>query len=533
VAWNRWNLLGSPDGAGTLTFAGVATSLYQEGTALPGTGYDFADFLVGMAQASRIQYGNSDHYLRRPEFSLFLNDNWRLNSRMTLQLGLRYQFAAPWVERYDRLANLDLAPDFASAETVVPGSEGSYFGVFPRALVQNDWNNLAPRLALAYRLKSGSWASVLRASYGIFYPNETYGYFASELTDQAPFGYSIQTSAKGTNFLPIQSAFSQELEQEVPNTFAVDPYFRLSTVQNWDLSIQQSLPRNIFVSIGYAGSRGTGLEQLRAPNRVVDGEHVTEDAAEYLYFTSGASSWYHGLQFLGMRRVRSGFTLSGTYEFGKSTDNASSLGGGQRTVAQNDDDLDSEWGRSSFNDLHRFSLNWLLELPFGDRHRWFRDPGLLNAILKNWFLTGDFTASSGHPLTASVLGNQINNSGTSSQASERASVTGEAIDLPSSQRTTGEWFNTAAFRLPEPGIYGDAGRNTIDGPGSWVLNLNLARSIPLSGEGKRLLITMSASNILNHVNYTGVNTTVNSTAFGRVVSVGEMRTIRFSFRFMF
>jgi hypothetical protein len=131
------------------------------------------------------------------------------------------------------------------------------------------------------------------------------------------------------------------------------------------------------------------------------------------------------------------------------------------------------------------------------------------------------------------LGNQINNSGTASQASERASVTGEPVMLPSSQRSTEEWFNTAAFRLPDPGSFGDAGRNTIDGPGSWILNLNLARSIPFGSEGQRLLITLQVSNVLNHVNYTGLNTVVNSTAFGRVTSVGQMRRIEMRFRFMF
>jgi hypothetical protein len=533
VGWNRWNLLGSPNGSGTLSFAGVATSLWVDGSALPGTGYDFADFLLGQAQSSRIQWGNSDHYLRRPEFSFFFNDNWRVNSKMTLQWGLRYQFVAPWVERYDRLASLDLAPGFTVAETVVPGSVGTYHGAFPRALVEDDWNNFAPRVALAYRLNSGKWASVLRSSYGIFFPNETYDYFASELTAQPPFGYSLQTTAKELDFLDIQSAFDIDLVEEVPNTYAVDPNLRLATLQNWDLSLQQSLPKNLFLSAGYAGSRGTGLEQLRAPNRTVDGQPVTEGAAEYLYLSPGGSSTYHGLQVMAMRRVRSGFTLNGTYEFGKSLDNASTLSGGQRIVAQNDQDLDAEKGRSSFNELHRFRLNWFFELPFGSRNRWFREEGVMNKLFSNWFLTGVFTANSGRPLTARVLGNQIDNSGTSAQASERASVTGEPVNLFSSVRNSSEWFNTNAFQLPGLGTFGDAGRNTIDGPGSWTVDLNLSRSIPLNEEGRRLLITLQTSNLLNHPNFTGVNTVVNSTAFGRVTSVGEMRKIQLNFRFMF
>ncbi len=533
VAWNRWNRLGSPAGAGVLNFAGVATSQYEDGRPVPGTGYDFADFLLGLAQSSRIQYGNSDHYLRRPEFSLFVNDNWRLASRFTLQWGLRYQFVAPWLERYDRLANLDLASGFAAAETVVPGSVGPYYGQFPRALVESDWSNIAPRVALAFRLNSGKWASVLRSSYGVFYPSDTYDYFVTQLMAQPPFGFSVQKTVEGTDFFDYQTAFSEDNSVEVANTFAVDPRFRLAAVQNWDLSIQQALPMHLFASVGYAGSRGTALELLRAPNRTVDGGSVIQDTAQFLYLTSGGSSVYHGLQVLVTRRIRSGFTIGGRYEFGKSLDNASSLAGGQRTVAQNDADLAAEWGRSSLDQTHRLRLNWFSELPFGDRNRWFRENGIFKTLLSHWYLTGDLTASSGRPFSARILGNQINNSGTASQASERASVTGQPVTLAASARSTLEWFNTAAFALPVPGTFGDAGRNTITGPGSWTINMNLSRSIPLKGEARRLLVTVQGSNLLNHPNYAGINTVVNSTAFGRVTSVGAMRQVQLNFRYMF
>ncbi|MFB3902899.1 MAG: hypothetical protein ACE15E_05550 [Acidobacteriota bacterium] len=533
VAWNRWNRLGSPSGGGVLNFAGVATSLYENGHPVSGTGYDLADFLLGLAQSSRIQYGNSDHYLRRPDFSLFLNDNWRLASRFTLQWGLRYQFVAPWLEKYDRLANLDLASGFSAAETVVPGKVGSYYGRFTRALVESDWSNLAPRAALAYRLNSGKWTSVLRSSYGTFYPSESYDYFVNELMAQPPFGFTVQKTVEGTDFLNFQTAFSEETGVDVANTFAVDPRFRLATVQNWDVSIQQALPLHFFISFGYAGSRGTGLELLRAPNRTVDGAKIIEDAAQFLYLTPGGTSVYHGLQVLVTRRIRSGFSIGGRYEFGKSLDNASSLSGGQRTVAQNDQDLDAEWGRSSLDQAHRLRLNWFSELPFGDRNRWFRENGIFKTLLSHWYLNGDFSASSGRPLTARILGNQVNNSGTASQASERASVTGQSLTLAASARSTAQWFNTAAFRLPDPGTFGDAGRNTITGPGSWTVNMNLSRSIALKGESRRLLITVQGSNLLNHANYTGINTVVNSTAFGRVTSVGQMRRAQLNLRYMF
>ncbi|MCZ6485157.1 MAG: hypothetical protein O6826_05615 [Acidobacteria bacterium] len=533
MGWNRRNRLANPEGTGSQTFAGVATSLYVDNAPVAGTGYDFADFLLGLAHSSRIQYGNSDHYLRSRKFSLFLNDNWRVNSRLTLQWGLRYQYTSPWVERYDRLSNLDVGPGFSQAETVIPGSTGAFFGEFPRALIGGDRNNIAPRVALAYRVQSGRLASVWRANYGVFYPDESYNSLANELISQPPFGFAIQETVEGRDFLEIQWAFADELAEEVSNTYAVDPHFRLSTVQNWNLSWQQTLPHSFFLSVGYAGSRGTGLELLRAPNRVIEGDQRIENAAQFLYLTSGASSAFHGLQLLATRRMRGGFSVSAQYEWGKSLDNAASLTGGGRTVAQNDDDLDSEFGLSSSDERHKLRLNWFLELPFGQRHRWLRDSVWLSPILSNWFVTGTIRATSGRPFTARVLGNQINNSGTGSQASERASVTGEEVDLPSSQRSSQEWFNTAAFRLPDPGTFGDAGRNTINGPGSWTVDLNLARSILLKGEGQRLVIVVETSNLFNQVNYRGLNTVVNSIGFGKVTSAGDMRQIQLKLRWMF
>ena len=533
IGWNRHNLIANPEGSGTQTFAGIATSAYSNGRPIAGTGYDLADFLLGLAQSSRIQYGNSDHYLRARKFSFYVNDNWRIHSRLTLQWGLRYQYVSPWLERYDRLANLDVAEGFTAVRTVTPGDPGSAFGAFPRALVQSDRNNVAPRLGLAYRLRSGQLASVLRASYGVFHRSDSYDAFGRELISQPPFGFAVQETVQGRNFLPLESAFDSQLAEAVPNTYAVDPHFRLATVQTWNLSLQQALPRNFFLSVGYTGSRGTGLELLRAPNRVREGVSRIPGVAQFLYLTPGASSSMHGLQVLALRRVRSGFSVNGRYQFGKSLDNAASLSGAGRVVAQNDDALDSEWGRSNLDQTHKVRLGWFWELPFGDRHRWLREAGVLRTALNNWFVTGSLRAESGNPLTAFILGNQINNSGSASQASERANATGQPVNLPSSEQSSQRWFNTDAFTLPPAGAFGNAGRNTIASPGFWDVQLQLARSVPMGEEGRRLLVLIDASNLLNHVNYTSLNTIVNSRGFGQVTAAGGMRRVQVSFRFMF
>lgn len=532
VDWRRRNLFGNPSGSGVLTFAGSATSQYLEGSPRANTGYDLADFLLGLAQSSRIQYGNSDHYLRRREFSLYLNDNWRAFSNLTIQWGLRYQYTAPWTELQDRIANLDITPGFSEVETVVPGQVGKGFGNYPDSLVRGDRNNLAPRIGLAYRLRSGNYPSVLRSSYGVFFPDEVYNYYVNELISQPPFGFTVQQSIQAPPFLDMETAFAEEFAAEVANSYAVDPNLRLPTVQNWDLSWQQALPKGFFISLGYAGSRGVGLEQLRAPNRTRGGGDLIAGAAEFLYLTSGAGSTFHGLQVLATRRMRGGFSVSTQYEFGKSIDNASSIAGGNRVVAQNDTNLDAERSRSSFDERHKLNLSWFLELPFGNRRHWLRNGGVAGAVLEDWYLNGTLRASSGTPFTARLQGNRINNSGTASQASERADANGLPVELGGSQSTT-RWFNTDAFSIPEAGTFGNAGRNTIDGPGSWTIDLNLARAFTVGGEGHRLLLMLRSSNVLNHPNYRGLNTTVNSTGFGRVTSVAAMRSIQLNLRYIF
>ena len=531
----RRNQLGDSSGKGALTFAGVATGEYLAGGSLvPGTGYDLADFLLGLAQSGRIRFGNSDHYVRGYQFSAFLNDNYRMNSRMTVQWGLRYQFASPYVEKYDRMANLDLNPALTNAAVVLPGAPGPFSGLFPKALIRADKNNFAPRVGVAYRLYSSRrWTSILRGTYGVFYPEEAYERIVSELMSQPPFGVAVQRTAEAQDYLTYADAFQTEASSTVQNNYAIDPAFRLQTVQNWGVSLQQTLPRNIALSVGYAGARGAGLEILRAPNRFENGQYRIQNAGEFLYLTSGGSSEFHGLQVMAARRMRAGFSVFGQYEFGRAIDDASSIGGSALTVVQNDSNLAAERALSNFDVRQNASVRWMWELPFGARRKWLKESGIASRALSNWFVNGTLRASTGRPLTARLEGSQINNSGTGAFASERADATGLPVNLPASERTALRYFNTDAFALPAPGVFGNAGRNTITGPRSWTVDMSASRVIRLSGEWARLLVSVNAQNLLNHVNYTGLDTIVNSRGFGQVTSAGQMRSMQLNFRFMF
>ena len=160
----------------------------------------------------------------------------------------------------------------------------------------------------------------------------------------------------------------------------------------------------------------------------------------------------------------------------KSIDDASSVAGGGGTVAQNDQDLAAERGLSSFDQRHRFAGDFTYELPFGANKRWFTS-GMAAEVFGNWQLNGNVTLASGTPFTARVLGN-AQDVGQGVNGTLRANYNGQPITV--GDPTSDLFFNTAAFSLPAAGTFGTAGRNTIIGPGTSVMNLGLTKNITFS-----------------------------------------------------
>ncbi|MGI8783128.1 MAG: carboxypeptidase regulatory-like domain-containing protein [Acidobacteriota bacterium] len=525
------NSLSDPNGRGTFTFSGFATGgVDAQGRPVPGTGFDLADFLLGLPQTTVIRFGQPDVYLRSQGFSAHVDDNWRWRPSLTIQAGLRYQLATPAYEKYNRLVNLDIAPDFRQVVPVLAGGQAPYSGDLPRALIRTDRNNWAPRVSLAWKPPLGRRRqAVVRAGYSVFYSDEIYSRLTSNLVGQPPFATTQRLLTDRDQVLTLRNGFPPDLENPIKNSYAVDPNYVVGYVQQWNLNVQHPLPANTVVTIGYLGTKGTKLDLLRAPNQ----RDKIPGAQEFVYESPGASSILHALQISANRRFTRNASLFFNYTFGKSIDNASSIAGSAAQLVQNDEDLRSERGLSFFDVRHRANLVWRYELPFGEQKRWLKSPGLGRQMLGGWSLSGNVNASSGTPYTPRVLGNQLNNSGSGTFESDRASVTGRPVALPRSERTTTRFFDTSAFRLPDPGSFGNAGRNTIIGPGTWTINANLNRTIRVGGEGQRLMMMANASNVLNHPNFTGLGTVVNSLNFGRVLSTRQMRQVRMDFRYFF
>lgn len=523
------NSLTDPNGRGTFNFTGQAT------------GFDFADFLLGLPQSSSIRYGDSSTYFYQNAWNGFAVDDWKVTTNLTLNLGLRYEYFSPFYEKYGNIANLDISPDFTSVNVEVPAYAIVPAGPavtpvsrnLPPGLVYPDYKDFSPRVGLAWKVPAGKRSTIVRAGYGIYYNGQAYNSFASLLAQQPPFATASNVTTSVGSVLHLADGFQSGTPQEVTNTFAVDPHYRTPYAQTWNLSIQHELPKGFFVEVGYLGTKGTRLDVRDLPNEGPPGSSLGQkyqlgDAVGFTYDSSVGDSTYNALQVRAQQRLRRGVSMIATYTFSKSIDDSSTFGGVGNTVAQNWLDLAAERGLSSFDRRDVFNLTWVLTSPAGQAGSHFAPGGLSARLLKDWQLSGGITADTGTPLTARVLGAAAQGvAQTGGVGSGRAEATG--ANLASS---TG-FFNLAAFTVPPLGVFGDAGRNTIPGPGLFSVNAAFGRSLQFGDSRRRLELRCEGTNIFNTVSYTSINTVVNATNYGLPVSAAAMRTVSIVMRFRF
>nr|MBA3641997.1 TonB-dependent receptor [Acidobacteriota bacterium] len=508
---------------GAYTFTG----LYSSGgsAAARGGGLDFADFLLGMPQQAIVQYGPGEVQMAGRSMSLFVQDDWRKSGALTFNLGLRYELLWPFYEDNGQMANLDVPADFSAAAAVLSGQTGPFTGAFPAALLRADTNNLAPRVGFAWRAAPGT---VVRGGYGISFNAGSYASIARQMVAQPPFAVTDTQLGTATDPLTLQTAFAGSAPDETRNNYGVNKDYDLGLVQTANMDLSKDLRQVWNVGASYTHTRGSSLDIVRAPNRGPDGLRIP-DVQPFLWQTSDGSSVLNALALRVRRRPVRGLGGGISYTLAKSRDNASTIGGGGTIVAQNDQDLDAEWGLSSFDRRHQFAADTSIELPFGTNRRWLNNGGGWARLLENWRATATFTWQSGTPYTPRVQAAAADVArGVSGTL--RANYNGDAIQL--NDPSIDLFFNTAAFTVPSVGTFGSASRNLIIGPGSRQLDAQFSRDVRLGGT-RVLSINLNASNLLNMVNYAGIDTVVNSPTFGQVTSVRPMRAMQLGLRFRF
>ncbi len=539
---NLPSLLGSASitPLGAFSFTGYATQnpatascVSTSASTCPASGSAFADFLLGMPQQAAVQAGLSKTYLRANIFDWYAQDDWRATANLTLNYGLRYEYFSPYVEKDNHLVNLDHNADFSAVQPVQPGQQGEFNGGFPRSLVNPDRAMYAPRMGFAYRPKlKFAKDTVVRGSYGINYNTGQYATIANYLANQQPFAVT-QTNIAGQQGCGTAGAFTLSgafncSNATVQNNYAANLNYRLGHVQIWDVDIQKTVPWQIVLNIGYNGSKGGNLDMVRAPNRTATGL-LNSDAQAFAYEDSIGYSRFEALRVNARKRMTKGISLAATYQYGHSIDNASSVGGSGQTVAQNDLNLNAEESNSSFDIRQKVTGNWVFELPFGPNRMFLSRGGFWSKALDGFSLSGDFTFRTGNYFTPQY------------QLTTQEAATGTGNTLRPNRnfgvpiggaKTLGQWFNPAAFTTPAAGQFGTASRNSIEGPGTKVVDASLSRTVQL-GDTRSFEARVTAANALNIVSFTGINTTLNSPTFGQVTGASTMRALTVFARYRF
>ena len=454
-----------------------------------------------------------------------MQDDWRLHPRFSLAFGLRWDYQSPVRERYNRLVNLAIAPDFTAVAAVQPGETDPWRAAYPAALMHPDRNNISPRLGIAWR-PSAKRSTVIRAGYGLYYNSSVYSGMASQMAQQPPLATVWNLNIQNSPLLSLADAFTNPANVRTntltANTFAVDPNYRIGYVQQWNLAIQQNLPYSFQTNIAYQGSKGTHLDRQFQPWVTPPNAPQAPYPTGYVYETYGGNSIYHAGSIQLMRRFRGGLSASAGYVFSKSIDSG---GAGGAIQVQDWLNFRAERALSSFDQRHSVNVNFSYSTGQGRR-----GGGLVTGwkghLLQDWSIMSQIQVRSSNPMTATLGGNQVS-AGSVSQTL-RADATGLRLRPPRGA--------SSSTRRPSPcrppATWGNAGRNTIPGPMLVSLNASAGRVFRL-GERRSLELQLRANNALNTVVISRWNTQLNTNTFGQPTGVSAMRSVTTSLRFRF
>ncbi len=526
--------------------------------------YNIADFLFG----ARSQYALSNlfiaKYRQRMHFA-YIQDDFNANRKLTLNLGLRYDFATPQYEQNNRLSNFDPATN-----TLVQARPGS---LYDRALVDPDRNNFGPRLGFAYTLTP---RTVIRGGYGISYVhfNRLGGENLLAFNGPQIIGATVaqqpsQALCTGNDFLgcfrPTQDGYPAGLVDPTrftPLTARVNYTprdTRTTYVQSYHISVQRELIRNLLLDVAYVGNVSRNLiiladfNQAR-PNNASDPAAGTPLQARrpipgYSFIQAsfaGGRANYNALQVKLERRFSDGLYLLNSFTFSKAIDNApghleNSGGDNSRINIRN---LASERGLSNYDQPLNNTTSVVYELPFGRGRRFGSNaPRIVDAVLGGFRLTLINTMTSGQ------VGNLTYNAPSAFQVSTalsyRPNIIGDLI-VPSGQRTPGNYLNRSAVAIPtdrsQP--FGNAGRNIVRGPAFFQSDVGIQKQFPLFNETTRLEFRAEAFNLFNHTNFFAPDTNVSNITrdasgnaiggtFGTLRSAFPAREIQFALKLYF
>ncbi len=490
----------------------------------------------------------------------FIQDDYKLTSKLTLNLGLRYEYATPPREKDNNFANFD--PVTGKDIFATDGD------IFARALVHPDRNNFAPRFGFAYSPTS-RW--VVRGAYGVFYNHTVRQGREGLLGFNPPFlvDNTIQTGVTGAAAVATAAVF--RLQNGYPAGLldpkslsptiarrAQDANQRTAYIQQYNFGIQYELMKNLLLDVAYVGNKGTKLNGFRNLNQnaVITNANGSQSPGARPYPAFGDIQWmenrvgatYNSLQARLEKRFSGGLTALVSYTWGKaltgSPDHISTSGGGAGfdtgtfRSPQDGNNTRADRGLAEFDVKQRFVASYVWELPFGKGRRhgdnWNTATEML---LGGWQVTGIHALQGGLGLTATLSGASVTNLGGERQA--RPNLVGDPV-LPEDQRTVQRWFNTnafAAFNVPPlptsaQRAFGTAGVGIMRGPGLVNFDYTLAKNFNLT-ERRYFQFRTELFNAFNHANFGPPDIRRDNNGFGQILSAANARIIQFALKFYF
>jgi len=512
-----------------INFNGVYSQNPQNRAA---TGSPFADLLIGYSNSTTVS-NRPRNESRQRLVQGFVQDDWKATDRLTLNLGVRYELALPWIEVEGRQSGLilDQGPLYGKLLQISNLAGTGYNESF----MNTDWNNFAPRAGLAYKLGS---KTVVRSAFGLFYGRDENLGISRRITNNPPF--FVRTQIVGDqvtpNFVLSRGYPAGILEPERmanPEVNSVPKDSPLPYILQWNLNVQRELPANFVLQVGYTGSGGRKLYYTNNVNQPFPGAGNV-DARRPIQGYSGIFLWaplfkssYHALTAQLDRRFANGFSLLAAYTYGHSIDDGPANSESNDPAPQNARNLRANRGNSSFDIRHRFVTSYAWELPFGAGKRWASGGGWVSALAAGWQLAGISTFQTGLPFTPTL---SFDPSNTATIARPNRIASGE---LPRSERSIRRWFDASAFSAAPSFTFGNSGRNFLQGPGQINFDAGLSRNVRL-GERFVLGLRAEAFNLLNTPQFGLPNATVGVANTGVIETVSTPeRQIQFAIRLAF
>ncbi len=474
------------------------------------TGFDVASFMLGFVNTKNRNLFDAGTYTeKRPEYSIYLQDDFRASQKLTLNLGLRWDVYPPWVEIEDRQSNFDIT----TGRFVVASDDATIQGVrVGRYLQTYSKRDIGPRLGFAYDV-GGDGKTLVRGGFGLFW-NFSPGGTSSSKAQNPPF---LQATSLNAN--PTAYGVNLLLKDGLPAPPGVDPNrapagatrsifdinFRDAYARQWNLNMQRGIGSNYMVEAAYVGSQGRQMVLKVDINqaRPVVGETDSNVNRPFIALAPAVRGLsqsqsigkvdYNGLLLKFQRRFANNFSFLNSYTFGQSIDFASDNEAG----ITNTYDLGYNKGPSEYDVKHTFSSSWIYELPLA------RDK-----FYGGWQMSGILYLRGGLPLTITQT-QGVQSTGTGNRPNR-------ICDGRLSNPTIDKWYDTACFvRTADiSGTYGNSGRGIIRGPGSFNIDASLIKNTKIGGLSTEFRV--EAFNLLNHPQFANPNTTFDNAAGGTI-----------------